>query len=329
MHYKKSSKKKAWFISVHFEAKTYFIISAIAAHLLYFRHYATYRVKRSFSKTISEKHFSQILVLEVFCKGNKSRVFGVTSLVLLILWKWWVFLKTVGNNSFHFYFWVIPRFFSYVGNCKNIFPLKVYSISTEFTCSFLNLNIAEERSKKNFTFSNKCFENCAQKIVWYFFETLSAATRFNPEPMNFLIGVIFRKNCYLVVENWETSDTSVVHSKNFIVLSFPNCVLNTVLFRRSGKWNFYSINCLRFEQKFGLICQKTCFFSFVWFWGVFEAYSKNIAVKSLKMPAGYRDKSLLSFLNLFIQGSSLKVVQKVQKMFQEMKNLFLHYLGHS
>ena len=72
MHYGKKFEEKSFDSSQSiFTANTYFVISAIAAHFLYFRPYATYRVKRNFSKTIFEKHFSQILVFEVFCKRNK------------------------------------------------------------------------------------------------------------------------------------------------------------------------------------------------------------------------------------------------------------------
>ena len=47
--------------------------------------------------------------------------------------------------------------------------------------------------KWNITFSSKVFDRWAYKIVLYLFETLPVATRFNPEPMVFLIEVNFRK----------------------------------------------------------------------------------------------------------------------------------------
>ena len=48
------------------------------------------------------------------------------------------------------------------------------------------------------------------------------------------------------------------------------------------------------------------------------------------MPTGYRDKSLLSFLHLFIQDVAQKLNKKVQKNVLRIDNSqFLQYLGHS
>ena len=44
-----------------------------------------------------------------------------------------------------------------------------------------------------FMFSSWLSESCANKLVWYLFETLSVATRFNPELMGLLIEVNSRK----------------------------------------------------------------------------------------------------------------------------------------
>ena len=219
----------------------------------------------------------------------------------------------VENASFHF-FWVILRFSSYVGNCKNIFSLKVYSISSDFAWSFLNIKYFTNKVEKEFHVFKHSILKIFHKNLSNIFPKLPAATNLNPEPMGFLIEVNFGKVPKLLIgcrklRKLGNSDAFVVNSRNFIVLSFPNCVLNTLLFQRSGKWNFYSTKFSCFEQKFGMICQKTCFLSFVGFWGVFEANYRIIAVISSKMPTGCRDSSLLSSLNLFMQGSSSKIVQ--------------------
>ena len=44
-----------------------------------------------------------------------------------------------------------------------------------------------------FTFSSEVFESSANKLAWYLFETLPVATYFNPESMEILIEVYFRK----------------------------------------------------------------------------------------------------------------------------------------
>ena len=48
--------------------------------------------------------------------------------------------------------------------------------------------------RSQFTFSGKVFESWAKKLVWYLFETLPVATRFNQEPMLFQNEVNFRKD---------------------------------------------------------------------------------------------------------------------------------------
>ena len=53
------------------------------------------------------------------------------------------------------------------------------------------IKIGQMRSK--FTFSSEVFDSCANKLVSYLFGTLPVARRFNPEPLIFLIEVIFRK----------------------------------------------------------------------------------------------------------------------------------------
>ena len=42
------------------------------------------------------------------------------------------------------------------------------------------------------------FENCAQKFIWYLSKTQPEATRFNLEPMGFLIEVNTRKSSKIV-----------------------------------------------------------------------------------------------------------------------------------
>ena len=56
----------------------------------------------------------------------------------------------VENASIHFCFWVLLRFSSYVGNCKNIFLLKVYYISSDFGRSFLNIKYFTIKVEKEF-----------------------------------------------------------------------------------------------------------------------------------------------------------------------------------
>ena len=191
----------------------------------------------------------------------------------------------VENASLHFCFWVNTRFFLR-WNCKNIFSLKFYSISSDFTCTFLNnVYFTKKRSKTNFTFSNKVFEICAQKLVWYLFETLPAATHFSPEPMGFLIEVKFRKGSKIVIwlskiekirKFWHLCWKLEELHRTF----FPKLRSEYLLFQRSGKWNFYSRKFPWFEQKVRLICQQTCFFvvclTFGCFWGQFHKHCNYI-----------------------------------------------------
>ena len=199
------------------------------------------------------------------------------------------------------------------GKPQKHFPSKFYSISSDFTCSFLNDYFTKKVGKKFLRFQIN-FLKIVHKNVSDLSETLPAATRFNPEPIGFLIEVNFRKSSKIVT--WLSKIEKIrkfwhlfVNLKNFIVLSFPNCVLNTLLFQRSGEWNFYSRKLSWFEQKFGLICQKTCFLSFD-----FEVF-----LRPIPKNCGYIFNNnaywipglvITEFLNLFMQGSSLKVVQK-------------------
>ena len=125
-----------------------------------------------------------------------------------------------------------------------------------------------------FTFSSKVFESCANKLVWYLFGTLPVARRFNPEPMIFLIEVSFRKVSKIgtilskikkVRKLWhlccEFGELHVHFSHNF--------VLNTLLFKRWGHWNFSSLKTFMAWTKMGLVCQTLCFFVVSWIFGCF------------------------------------------------------------
>ena len=67
----------------------------------------------------------------------------------------------------------------------------MYSKCSDFAWRFWTLNIGQMSSK--FTLLSKDFKRFAKKLVWYLFETLPFATRFNLEPMVFLIEIIFRQ----------------------------------------------------------------------------------------------------------------------------------------
>ena len=105
------------------------------------------------------------------------------------------------------------------------------------------LNIVQIRSV--FTFSRDVLESSASNLVWCLFETLSVATRFNPEPMVFLIEVNFRKGSKI----W-TMFSKIRKIRNFWhhcwklvelhpTFFFPNSNLNSLLFQRSDQWKFY------------------------------------------------------------------------------------------
>ena len=133
-------------------------------------------------------------------------------------------------------------------------------------------NIGQMRLK--FMFSSKVFESCANKLVWYLFGTLPVARRFNPEPMIFMIEVSFRK----------VSKNGTILSKIKKVRKLwhlccklgelhahfsHNCVLNTLLFKRWGHWNFSSLKTFMAWTKMGLVCQTLCFFVVSWIFGCF------------------------------------------------------------
>ena len=85
------------------------------------------------------------------------------------------------------------RFSSYVGNCRNIF-WKAYCIGGDYPwCSLDMKYLTKKVSKRNLTFSSLVFGNFAHKFVQCIFETLPVASRFNLEPMDFVINGLFRK----------------------------------------------------------------------------------------------------------------------------------------
>ena len=141
--------------------------------------------------------------------------------------------------------------------------------------AFWILNISQVRSKKNFTFSNEFFGRCAQTFVRYLSETLPTARRSNPEPLSFLIGVNFWKISKVVTwlskikkirKFWHLFCKLQELHRTF----FPKLCLNTFLFQRSVKWTFYITKLSLFEQKFVLICRKTCFLVVCWILGCFS-----------------------------------------------------------
>ena len=105
-----------------------------------------------------------------------------------------------------------------------------------------------------------------------------------------------------------TFDTFVVHLTNFFLsqIAFDmtycfNARVNGSSILRTFSW---------FEQKMGIICQKTCLFVVQWISGALRPIPTKIAMIFSKLPSGYQDFPLLSHLNLFMQGSSSKIVRK-------------------
>ena len=116
-----------------------------------------------------------------------------------------------------------------------------------------------------FTFSSKVFDSCANKLVGYF-ETLPVATRFNPEPMVFLIEVNFRKVSKIgtmlskikkVRKLWHICSKLNELHPTFSAIAFwiPYCLNAHVI------WSSILQKFSWFEQSLGLVCQTTCFFA--------------------------------------------------------------------
>ena len=131
---------------------------------------------------------------------------------------------------------------------------------------FWILKIGQKRSQ--ITFSSEVFERCANKLVWYLFETLPVTTRFKPEPMIFLIDVNFRKGSKIGTKLPKIKkDTFVAKSMRLIPLFspiafwIPYCSNAQVIgssIRQKFSW---------FEQWLRFICQTTCFFVVSWLFG--------------------------------------------------------------
>ena len=155
---------------------------------------------------------------------------------------------------------------------------------------FWMTNIGQMRLK--FTFSGKVFESCANKFVWYLFGILLVARRFNPEPMIFLIEVSFRKVSKIgtmlskkkkVRELWHLCcKLGELHA------SFPhNCVLNTLLFKDWGHWNFSSLKTFVAWTKNGIsLSNNVLFCCFMDFWVFLRPIPTKNAVISWKLPSG-------------------------------------------
>ena len=132
------------------------------------------------------------------------------------------------------------------------------------------------------TFPRNVFESWRKRLVWYLFETLPVATRFNPEDMVLLVEVKFRK----VYKNG-TMLSVVKKVRNLRHLCckldklhpfFPQLrfeLLNCLLFITSFCSNTQVIgsSILRklswFEPKLGLVSQTTSFFVVSWIFGCF------------------------------------------------------------
>ena len=165
-----------------------------------------------------------------------------------------------------------------------------------------------------FTFSSKVF--CANNFVWYLFETLLVATRFNTEPMGFLIEVNFRKGSKsgtMWSKNEEKSEllTPLLYTRrNSSHFFFQNCNLNAVLFQRAGQGKSYSTNIFVVWTKIGNNLSKTVHFCFSLDFGNSKGPIKTKNCNHFFKIAYWIPELLLSLWNFFMQDSSSKIVQK-------------------
>ena len=169
----------------------------------------------------------------------------------------------VENASFRFWFLGHSQVSFYVGNCKNVFLWKVYSISSDFAWSFSNIKYF---TKGNFTFSGIFWKLILQTCLIYFRNTTGSYT-FQPWAW------------YLIVSTFRLMD--FLFHKTFVV-----------------------------STKFGTNSSKNVFLSFVGFWGVFEAISKKMQIYLQRCLLDTGISQYWVLLNLFMLGSSLKIVQK-------------------
>ena len=158
------------------------------------------------------------------------------------------------------------------------FLWKVYSISSDFAWSSLNIKYCTNRVEI-YVFKKK-IESCAQKLVWIF---LNYCQKLHVSILSlwyFLLKYIFGKGpklglCSRKLWKFGVFDTFVVNSMNFIPLfsqiafwipHWLNAQVNGSFILQKLSW---------FEQKLGTICQKTCFFVVSWVLGVRPIQAKN------------------------------------------------------
>ena len=145
--------------------------------------------------------------------------------------------------------------------------------------SFWKLNFIQMCLWSRFMFSSKVLESCANKLVWYLFETLPVATCFNLEPMVLLIVVNVRKVSKIgsmlskikkVRKLWQVCCNLDELPPIFPQLRFEYFIGSML---KSLEFLFFQ-NFRRFEQKLRLVCQTTYFFVvsriFGCFWGQFQ-----------------------------------------------------------
>ena len=127
----------------------------------------------------------------------------------------------------------------------------------------------------------------------------------------------------------QTFDTIAVNSTNFCLLYFSTYVLNALLFQRSGQWNFSILRAtLWFEQKLGIICQKTCLFV-EWILGAPRPISTKNCNYISTIAYWIPKVVLVEPLKLFMQNSRSKIVQKLPKKFLKLESCqVLQFSGH-
>ena len=186
-------------------------------------------------------------------------------------------------------------FFDDCGKLQIHFPLKVYSISSNFAWSFLNIKYFTNKVEKElYVFKQIFWKLCTQSCLISLRNTTGSYTLQSwaygfSDSSKFLERF---QNCYLVVENWENSEILTPFLKTWrtswyflsqIAFWIPYCI-NVQINGVSIPQTFRGFN-----RNLDLFNKNRAFLSFVGFWGVFEANSKNIAVISSQMPTEYRD----------------------------------------
>ena len=106
--------------------------------------------------------------------------------------------------------------------------------------------------------------------------------------------------------------------------SFPNFILNTLRFQRSGEWNFYSQKGSWFEQKLRIYLSKIFVF---WFWCFRGQFQKKL---QLYLEQRLLELAIPEFFELLYARKLLKKLQKLNlKVETLMFPSFSHNLGHS